>query len=303
MSAFHGKPTHVSAPDGRTLEVLLSGAKDGFPLVFHHGTPQAAVRFPFLERTAVFNDLRLISYSRPGYGRSTPRADGDSAATVADDAGDVETILDYLGLNEFLSVGWSGGGPRSLACAALLPERCRAAACGVGIAPFDAEGLDPIAGMAPENVAEYAAVAAGKEALEEYLTEHGSGVFNATADDIVVALGELLAGVDKEALTGDLAEYLAASTRHAGLQGIVGWRDDDLTHTRPWGFNLGTIKVPVSIWQGTEDRMVPLAHAHWLAANVAGARAHIEDGEGHLSLLKQMDRILDDLLDLADLRW
>ena len=71
-------------------------------------------------------------------------------------------------------------------------------------------------------------------------------------------------------------------------QGIVGWRDDDLTHTRPWGFDVGTIGVPTAVWQGTEDLMVPFAHAEWLAAHVAGARAHLVDGEGHLSLLMRM---------------
>ena len=47
----------VPAPDGRALEVLVSGPEDGFPLVFHHGTPQGAVRDPLMrgclgERTA-----------------------------------------------------------------------------------------------------------------------------------------------------------------------------------------------------------------------------------------------------------
>ena len=77
---------------------------------------------------AAAKGLRLIGYSRPGYGDSTPRAAG---ATVADDATDVATILDHLGYDRFVTVGWSGGGPRSLACAALLPDRCLAAVCGV----------------------------------------------------------------------------------------------------------------------------------------------------------------------------
>ena len=31
----------VPTPDGRELEVLVAGPEDGFPLVSHHGTPQA----------------------------------------------------------------------------------------------------------------------------------------------------------------------------------------------------------------------------------------------------------------------
>ncbi|MEW1952547.1 alpha/beta fold hydrolase [Terrabacter sp. NPDC080008] len=296
-------PTHdmqlVRTPDGRDLEVLVTGPEDGLPLVFHHGTPQAAVPFGILERPAAERGLRTISYSRPGYGRSTPRTDADTTATVADDAADTAVVLDALGLDSFVTLGWSGGGPRALACAATLPGRCLAATSGVGIAPPGAEGLDPTAGMGPENIAEYGAVAQGSEALTAYLEEHGTPLFSATADDITRELGGLLPPVDVAAMTGELADYLAAASRHAGAQGIVGWRDDDLTHTRPWGFDLDDMKVPTAIWQGTEDLMVPFAHAQWLAAHVAGARAHLVEGEGHVSLLMRMGDVLDDLLSLA----
>jgi pimeloyl-ACP methyl ester carboxylesterase len=241
----------------------------------------------------------VISYSRPGYGGSTPRPDAISTATVADDAADTATILDHLGYQDFVTLGWSGGGPRALACAAMLPDRCRAAACGVGIAPREEFAGDVRDGMGAGNVEEYTAAFAGQAALEEFLVGH-SDVFSATGEDVAASLGDdLVPPVDRDALTGELAETLAASFRRAGAQGIVGWRDDDLTHLRPWGFHVGDITVPVSVWQGREDRMVPFAHAEWLAANVAGAQAHFIEGEGHISLIASIGTILDDLLALA----
>ena len=290
------KDSMVITRDGRRLAVTELGDPDGVPIVFHHGTPQAAVPFGILERPAAERGLRTITYSRPGYGRSTPRQDATTTATVADDAADTATILDALGIDTFVTLGWSGGGPRALACAALLPGRCLAATSGVGIAPPDAEGLDQLAGMGPENVAEYTAVAAGSDALTAFLEEFGTPMLNATADDIARELGGLLPPVDRAAMTGELADYLAAASQHAGAQGIVGWRDDDLTHSRPWGFDLGAIEVPTAVWQGTEDLMVPFAHAQWLAAHVAGTRAHLVEGEGHVSLLMQVGDILDELL-------
>jgi len=59
---------------------------------------------------------------------------------MIDDIPDIETILDAEGIEEFIVVGWSGGGPRALACAAMLPEQCRAAATLASLAPFDADG-------------------------------------------------------------------------------------------------------------------------------------------------------------------
>jgi pimeloyl-ACP methyl ester carboxylesterase len=66
----------VATADGRELEVLIAGPQGGFPLVFYHWTPGAAVPFGILERAAAERELRVISYSRPAYGRSTPRRRG-----------------------------------------------------------------------------------------------------------------------------------------------------------------------------------------------------------------------------------
>src|SRR5262245_50560957 len=156
----------VQTADGRTLEVLTSGPDDGLPLLFHWGTPQGAVQFGIMERPAVARGLRVVSYSRPGYGLSSPR---QGAATVADDAADAVAVLDHLGLHEFVTLGWSGGGPRALACAALYPGRCLAATSGAGVGPYGVPGLDFMAGMGPENLDEFGAALAGAEALEDWL--------------------------------------------------------------------------------------------------------------------------------------
>ena len=301
MSADAPTTLLVPLPDGRRIEVLVSGPEDGLPLVVHHGTPQAAVAWPALTDAAAERGLRVVAASRPGYGASDPREDGATTATVADDAADTAAVLDHLGHREFVTLGWSGGGPRSLACAALLPDRCLAATCGVGIAPRDEVDFDIREGMGQENVDEYTAVFAGVDALDAHLATQAA-MFTASADEIADALGSLAPPVDRAALTGDLAEYLALSSQHAGAQGVRGWRDDDLTHTRPWGFSVADITVPVAVWQGTEDQMVPFRHAEWLVAHVPGVRAHLVEGEGHLSLLVQLPRILDDLLDLAGRR-
>jgi pimeloyl-ACP methyl ester carboxylesterase len=201
----------VRTPDGRDLEVLLAGPEDGFPLVYHHGTPQGAVPQPDLEAAAAERNLRVVSYSRPGYGGSTPRSDGATRATVAQDATvDVAAILDHLGLAEFVSLGWSGGGPRSLACAAVLPDRCLGAVCGVGLVPREEYGGDIRTGMGEENVAEYTAAFEGPEALAPLLEEFSRDVFAATAEQVAESLGSLAPPVDRAALTGEEAEVTAA---------------------------------------------------------------------------------------------
>lgn len=282
-------------PDGRTLEYLVEGDPDGFPLVLHHGTPGSGLTFPRASLAASERGLALVLYSRAGYGESTPLPD----RTVADVATDVAAVLDDLGRDEFVTLGWSGGGPHSLACAAMLPERCRAAATGAGVAPFHADGLDFLDGMGPENVVEFDAALAGREELLPYLEQEAAKFASVSAEELVDALGGLVSPVDRAYATGEFASRLLASFTRGISHGVEGWAEDDLAFTRPWGFDLDGLTVPVSVWQGGADRMVPYAHGQWLAAHVAGARVHLYDDEGHLSLWNKIDVIFGDLLDLA----
>jgi pimeloyl-ACP methyl ester carboxylesterase len=290
--------TTIHTPDGREIELLTGGDADGLPLLYHSGTPSAAVEHAALWRAARDAGLRLITYSRPGYGASTPRP-RDSAPTMADDVADSVLLLDALGVGEFVTLGWSGGGPRALGCAALLPDRCRAATSLAGVAPADAAGLDFTAGMGPENVRDFDLAARGREALRPVVEQEVAEFAAVTGADLVAALGELVDEVDVAALTGELADYLAADFRHAAAQGPVGLLEDNLQVVRPWGFDVTAITVPVSIWQGARDRMVPLAHGQWLAAAIPGARVHLHDDEGHLSLVHRLDEVLVELRQLA----
>ncbi|MBM9509796.1 alpha/beta fold hydrolase [Actinacidiphila acididurans] len=273
--------TTLHLADGRTLEYLVAGPADGTPLVLHNGTPSAAILFAPMVAGAARHGLRVVAYSRPGYAGSSPQP----GRTVAAVAADVAALLDELGADRFLTLGWSGGGPHALASAALLPDRCLGAATVAGVAPYGAEGLDWSAGMGAENLAEFAAAVAGPGPLTDYLTGEAPGLAEVRAEEVAAALGDLVSEVDRKALTDEFAEYTAAAFRAAVSGGIAGWRDDDLAFVQDWGFDLDAVTAPVSVWQGAEDRMVPFTHGRWLADRLAGATAHLLPAEGHLSLM------------------
>ena len=284
----------ISLRTGGVLDVGVFGPKDTTPLVFHHGTPGSLILFePFIE-AVVARGLRYVSYSRPGCGSSTRQKD----RTVADCAKDTESILDEIGANRSYIIGWSGGGPHALACAALLPSRVIATSTIAGIAPYDSPGLDWLAGMGNENIEELTAALAGPDKLRHFLEHTAPGFAQVTGDQIISTFGDLVGDVDKAALTGEFGTFLAENFREGLRNGFWGWFDDDIAFTRDWEFDLSQIKVPVNVWQGAQDRMVPFAHGRWLAEHISCVRAHLLPEHGHLSLaIGSFGKILDDLIE------
>ncbi len=82
----------VTLPDGRDIDILVSGPGDGLPLVLHDGTPFGLVLRQPIARAARDRGLRVIMAARPGYERSTPRP----GRRVADVAPHAAAGLDWL---------------------------------------------------------------------------------------------------------------------------------------------------------------------------------------------------------------
>ncbi len=278
-------------PDGRLLEVHDEGGP-GPVLLFHHGTPGSTRPFRAFTDAAPRHGLRLVTYSRAGYGGSTRRA----GRSVADVAEDMAAVLDHLGVDRCVTAGWSGGGPHALATAALLPDRVAGTLSIAGAAPSDAEDLDFLAGMGEQNVAEFSAAIAGETPLRPLLETEAAAMVDATPAEVVAGMATLLPEVDGALLTDEFGDDLIANFSHGLRRGVDGWVDDDLAFTSPWGFDLASLAVPAFVWQGEEDLMVPFDHGRWLAAHMPGVVAHLLAGEGHLSVaLGSLDTMLEEL--------
>lgn len=293
MTETPDQPRILTLQDGSLLQYFLdTGAPDDAALlVYHHGTPAAGPLDSELLDPARAAGLQLVELVRPGYGEST-RTPGRS---VADVVPLVAALADHLGHDRFATLGWSGGGPHALATAALLPGRCVAALSLAGIAPYDADGLDYLAGMGDDNVAEFGAALDGPDSLQAFLDEACAGLTDVTGDDVVATMSSLLPEVDRAHLTGSGAEHLAAELRWSVAGGIWGWFDDDVAFVEPWGFGVEHIAVPTLIWQGSDDLMVPFAHGQWLAARVPGASVNLAQGEGHLSMVTRIGEAMHEL--------
>ena len=145
--------------DGGAVEYVVDGPTDARGLLlFHVGTPSAAVVYPGLVKAAAAHGLRTATYSRGGYGRSSRR----EGRSVADEAAISAALASHLGHERFLTAGWSGGGPVALACAALLPDRVPACLTLASLAPRVEAGAAAWARWnSAEQLAEWDALASG----------------------------------------------------------------------------------------------------------------------------------------------
>lgn len=272
----------VDTPDGRTLAYEHQGNPNGAPVFVLHGTPGSRLSGQHPDADAVTEaGLWLITYDRPGYGRSTRR----HGRSVVDCAADITTIADELRIERFSVTGTSGGGPHSLAAAARLPDRVIRAECNVGPAPYGAEGLDYFDGMDPENVKELQWGLKGEETLAPNLEREAQRALARVEEDPSALLENFnLSEADRAVLALEIVKQRTRlSFREAMVQGVGGWVDDDLAFIRPWGFELAEIRVPVQVRYGAGDVLVPAGHGAWLATHVPNATVLLDDGAGHMS--------------------
>jgi pimeloyl-ACP methyl ester carboxylesterase len=274
----------IITPDGRTLAVEEWGVPDGTPVLYAHGTPMSRLaRYP---DESLFTELgiRLITYDRPGFGCSTP----NTGRRVAGAAADVAVIADALGLQRFPIFGVSGGGPHALAFAAACPDRVTRVATLASTAPCDADGLDWTAGMMDSNQASAAAARRGRAALEAHMA-------NEQSED----LNSLLPAAEQAVLSRpEVQRMLSAAFAEALRPGLAGWVDDELAlYGLPWGFDPASITVPVQLWHGELDTVVPVSHSAWLEDRIPGATLTRGPGASHAGHFDATPAVLRWLLD------
>lgn len=281
--------------DGRILEYATAGPVGGMPLIFNTGSPGSGELFQPLVDAAARSGLRTVVYSRPGFGGSSPQAD----RRIASAAPDVAELLNALGGERFVTIGWSGGGPHALACAALLAERCAGIACVSSIAPMGTD-LDWFKGMNAGNIEEFSLAATGADAVRPLVERSANDLANLSMADLGKSL-TTRTDLDQGEVVR-FREFLALTFNRSVVNGWHGSMQDLLAFVGPWGFDVASVSVPTSVWHGDSDDLVPASHSEWIAAHIRGARLHILAGETHVSLLPAAYReIIRELAEMSSL--
>jgi pimeloyl-ACP methyl ester carboxylesterase len=285
----------IELPNGRRLGYGVAGSSDGNPVLYFGGTPGSRLDLQVggLATAAAERDVRLVALERPGYGRS----DRAPMRRVVDWAEDVRHAADALELDGFAVVGYSGGGPHALACAARLGDRVSAAGC---ISCVGLRGIPgAFNGMGPN------------ERLLHRLVRLSPGlvelVYRLVRRNAARAPERFFRDFEKDCCPADRAVLAGAATREAFRATVIealsagggGAADDwNVLVRRDWGFRTESVAVPTLLVFGTADRVVPPAQGRDLARRIHDARVIEIPDEGHLLIIEHWPEILNAILDL-----
>jgi pimeloyl-ACP methyl ester carboxylesterase len=269
-------PGAVDLRGGRRLAFDDYGDPAGQPILYFHGVPGSRLDVqPFSDG---FRELgaRVIAIDRPGFGGS-----GYSRGRrLLDWPADVAVLADSLELERFAVAGYSSGGKYALACAHTLPERVEVAGVLAGVGPPETphfrEGLSRADRLTMTLGTRARPLAIAYWRLVRLLANRRPESF---LDEFEKEVSE----PDRAALKEpDMRALVLATSREALRPGARGLVQDVVIQARPWGFRLRDIEVPVRVWHGEEDEVVPLDHSRHAAAVIPGAELTTFPGEGHL---------------------
>jgi pimeloyl-ACP methyl ester carboxylesterase len=282
--------TSIILSDGRSLGYAEYGNLHGKPVFFFHGSPGSRYFRPPDEITCRLG-VHLICVDRPGYGESTFQPD----RRILDWPDDITELADNIGIDRFAVAGHSGGGPYIEVCAYALPNRVVAGAVVSGAGPMNAP--DATHGMTAKNklglsIGHFVPWPLWRVLIWIFYHRRAED----PAADIDHGTGHRPQADEEQILKIDVRQACIQSEVVAFRSGLRGLAWDTRLLTRPWGFTLSDIRVPISLWHGTADDQAPVSMARYVAKQISSSSLHILENEAHLLLFPHWEEILRELI-------
>ncbi|MGB6059243.1 MAG: alpha/beta hydrolase [Microthrixaceae bacterium] len=275
--------------DNRRVMVRDTGDRDGEAVLYFHGSPGCRLDVSFGDEVARRMGIRVVSFDRPGFGRSDPSP--FSLKSIALDAG---LVVDALGLDRFSTLGWSGGGPFALAVAATLGERVVRVGVASGPGPFQ-QVPGALEQMGEDDRRALSLLPDDPAGAAEAFSVGSELMVSARDDETTLLSGmeALLGGTDAYVFADPVLRHHLFTMISEGLrQGFGGVAWDNVAWVGPWGVDITEVLAPVNLWYGGADPMIAVDHGRWLVDHLPLADLKVFPGEGHLHLFRHWNQIL-----------
>lgn len=280
----------LNLSDGRKLTYFDNEIESHQTLLFHHGTPGTGALWQTWLDAAAERGIRAVSYTKAGYVGS----DKAPARKVADASKDSLELLDALAIEQFVSVGWSGGGPFALH--STFAAGCLGADLVAGVGPFHQMGEEFLIGLSEAETMETLnrVTASLESAYEAALVELANIEQQWTAETWSAGSKASPNYSEFEKLYESFNSFALPALLNAVVPDLSGYAYDNHLILTDWGFEVRDVAKPVSIWNGTLDKLVSVKHATWLNERIPGSKLHILDGQNHISVMVEaMNKVLD----------
>jgi pimeloyl-ACP methyl ester carboxylesterase len=259
--------------DGGTIHYLDQGS--GPTLLMIHGLSGQMRHFTHSLLERLKDDYRVIIIDRPGNGYSTrpPQA----SAAISSQAHTVARFIDALKLERPLVVGHSLGGAIALSLALDHPQQVGGLAL-----------LAPATHPQPQVPAAFLGLAIYSALLRTLIAWTLAIPFSIKYGPIVLGtvFGPQAVPADFATKGGGLLALRPSSFIAASSDLMAATEDLEKMPAR-----YGSLKVPVGILFGTDDRILDIArHGEPAAAKIQGADFERIEGEGHMVPITSPDR-------------
>lgn len=280
----------ISLPDGRQLGYLIIGK--GKPVVYFHGTASSRLEILLLKELANTEKLQVIGIDRPGYGLSTFKR----RQNLQDFDDDVNFLTDYLGIERFGILGWSGGGAYALAYLSFFPKRVtKAVIVGAPALPFDVSTAHNMPFARFIMKIPHFGYLAMRQLSRQLLKANGdASTFLATRQG--KQLLHSCSTRDLEFFSNpawmQLMYQSMAEAFRQGNHSVDAVVEEHQIFMKPW--NISFTRIPANklfIWQGTEDKTCRVNNAYLISQKIANTQLQIFPGKGHCVMFDNFEQL------------
>lgn len=275
MIAKYGNEASQFLDDGNGGQIHYrdEGNKDGPAMMLIHGANSLLQTWEPV--VGLLDDkYRMISVDLYGHGLTGPNPTGNYSADANIAA--IVKVLDHVGVDEAYWVGNSMGGWLTWRAGLAVPERT------AGLVLIDASGA-----QTDEQIKPYLGARLAQSAIGQLLLPEITPRFLVKS-----SLEENFA--QPERLTEELVDRYWELLRFPGNRQAAVDRGKADREPEKWA-DVGTLKMPVLLLWGEQDKVIPLSHGKAFEAAIPGATLISYADAGHLPMEETPEQVARDI--------